>query len=105
MTTNALIAWSGFAGSLLLVVVGLLNFTVFIKQLRLAREQIFTSMKQLELAQKQPELQLIQRAIIESTDHVRLLVEKPYLRPYFYDGKIWTSDDKVSIDEVRAMSE
>lgn len=95
----------GFGGTLLLVLVGLLNFSVFRKQLRVAQEQIETAVRQLEIAQKQPDLHLIQRAISETSDHVRLLVEKPYLRPYFYDNLEWTPDDPVTLDEIRAMAE
>lgn len=95
----------GFIGTLLLVLVGLMNFTVFTKQLYIAKEQIGTAMRQLELAQQQPDLQLIQRAITETSDHVRLLVERPYLRPYFYDGVEWKPGDAASHDEVRAMAE
>ena len=34
---------------------GLMNFTVFRKQLRIAREQIEHGVRQLEIAQRQPE--------------------------------------------------
>lgn len=105
MQSSVWIAWSGFGGTLLLVIVGLLNYSVFIRQLRIAREQIQTAMKQLEITQKQPELQLIQRSITETNDHVRVIVEKPYLRPYFYESKNWNINDSVSYDEIRAMAE
>jgi hypothetical protein len=95
----------GFIGTLLLVLVGLLNFTVFTKQLNVAKEQIDTAVRQLEIAQQQPDLHLIQRAITETSDHVRLMVEKPYLRPYFYDGAEWQPGDTATADEVRAMAE
>jgi hypothetical protein len=97
--------WTGLAATLLLVVVGLLNFSVFRRQLHLARHQIDTAVQQLEIAQKQPDLFLIQRAIAETSDHVRLLVERPYLRPYFYDGVAWHPDHKASEDELKAMAE
>src|SRR5687767_7009755 len=67
------IAIIGSAGTLLLVLVGLLNFSIFSKQLTVAREQIGTAVRQLDLAQKVPDLHLIQRAIAETSDHVRLL--------------------------------
>lgn len=95
----------GLVGTLLLVLVGLLNFTVFRKQLRIAQDQIDTAVRQLEVAQQQPDLLLIQRAITESSDHVRLFVERPWLRPYFYAGLEWGPRDEVSLDEVRAMAE
>ena len=95
----------GFLGTLLLVMVGLLNFTVFSKQLHIAKEQIGTAMRQLEIAQQEPDLHLIQRAITETSDHVRLLVERPYLRPYFYEDAVWKEGDAATRDEVRAMAE
>jgi hypothetical protein len=95
----------GFIGTLLLVMVGLLNFTVFTKQLGIAKEQIGTAVRQLEIAQQQPELHLIQRAITETTDHLRLLVERPYLRPYFYEDVRWQPGHTATQDEVRAMAE
>ena len=105
MGMDVWIGLMGFAGTLLLVAVGLLNFTVFWKQLRIAKEQIETAVRQLEIAQKQPDLHLIQRAITETSDHVRLLVERPYLRPYFYEGAEWRAGDRASEDEVKAMAE
>jgi hypothetical protein len=105
MGAEVIISLLGFGGTLLLVTVGLLNFSVFRKQLRLAQEQIETALTQLEISRKQPEIQLIQRAITETTDHVRVLVEKPYLRPYFYENKAWREGDPVSRDEVNAMAE
>ncbi len=95
----------GFLGTMLLVGVGLLNFSVFTRQLNIAKEQIGTAVRHLELAQQQPDLQLIQRAIAETSDHVRLLLERPYLRPYFYDDAEWRPGDAASHDEVRAMAE
>lgn len=105
MPSDAWIAWGGFIGTFLLVLVGLLNYSVFIRQLSIAREQIQTAIKQVEIAQKQPQLQLIQRSITETTDHVRVIVQKPYLRPYFYEGKCWNVNDPVSSDEIKAMAE
>jgi hypothetical protein len=95
----------GLTATILLVVVGLLNFTVFRSQLKLAREQMATALRQLELAQKQPDLYLIQRSIAETSDHVRYLVEKPYLRKYFYEGAEWREGDRATRDEVLAMAE
>ena len=105
MRIEAWIGVLGFIGTLLLVLVGLLNFTVFTKQLSVAKEQIGTAVRQLEIAQQQPDLHLIQRAITETTDHVRLMVEKPYLRPYFYENAEWRAGDAATEDEVRAMAE
>ena len=44
--------------------------------------------RQLEHAQQQPEILLIQRAMAESSRHIEVIIEKPHLRPYFYDGKL-----------------
>src|ERR671920_1632515 len=53
----------------------------------------------------QPEIQLVQRAMTETSDHLRILVERPYLRPYFYENKSWAEGDAASGDEVKAMAE
>jgi hypothetical protein len=105
MGIEALIGVLGFMGTLLLVIVGLLNFSVFRKQLRIAKEQIDTAVRQLEIAQKQPDLYLIQRAVTETSNHLRLFVERPQLRPYFYGEAEWHPGDEVSLDEIRAMAE
>lgn len=105
MGIETLIGVLGFMGTLLLVLVGLLNFSVFRKQLRIAKEQIDTAVRQLEIAQKQPDLYLIQRAVTETADHLRLFVERPKLRPYFYSETEWKPGDEVSLDEIRAMAE
>jgi len=105
MGFETLIGVLGFMGTLLLVLVGLLNFSVFRKQLRIAKEHIDTAVRQLEIAQKQPDLYLIQRAVTETSDHLRLFVEHPKLRPYFYSEAEWKTGDEVSLDEIKAMAE
>jgi hypothetical protein len=105
MAMEGLIGVLGFMGTLLLVVVGLLNFSVFRKQLRIAKDQIDTAVRQLEIAQKQPDLYLIQRAVTETSNHLLLFVQHPKLRPYFYSEAEWKSGDEVSLDEIRAMAE
>lgn len=105
MGLESLIGVLGFVGTLLLVTVGLLNFSVFRKQLRIAKEQIDTAVRQLEIAQKQPDLFLIQRAVTETSNHLRHFVERPKLRPYFYSEAEWNSGDEVSLDEIKAMAE
>src|SRR3954447_24998060 len=105
MGIESLIGWLGFAATLLLVLVGLLNFSLFRKQLRIAKEQIDTAVRQLEIAQKQPDLYLIQRAVTETSNHLLLFVERPKLRPYFYSEAEWKPDDEVPLDEIRAMAE
>lgn len=105
MKTDLFIAWTSFGGTLLLVLIGFLNFTIFLRQLRVAREQIQMAIKQMEIIRRQPEIQLIQRAITETTDHLRILVDKPHLRPYFYENKEWKNGDQASNDEVKAVAE
>jgi hypothetical protein len=105
MGIETLIGVLGFMGTLLLVVVGLLNFSVFRKQLRIAKDQIDTAVRQLEIAQKQPDLYLIQRAVTETSNHLLLFVQHPQLRPYFYDAAEWKPGDEVSLDEIKAMAE
>jgi hypothetical protein len=41
----------------------------------------------------------------ETSDYLKILIEKPYLRPYFYDNKVWVEGDVASLDEVKAMAE
>lgn len=105
MHTEAWVGLLSLAGTFLLVGVGLLNYSVFRRQLGIAQRQIDAAMRQLALAQRQPDMQLIQRAIAETSDHARLLVERPYLRPYFYDGRTWREGDPGSPDEIKAMAE
>lgn len=105
MNTELLIPLLTFGGTLLLVVTGLLNFSVFVRQLRAAREQLETARRQLESARQQPQIQLVQRAMSETSDHLRILIEKPYLRPYFYENRPWAEGDIASGDEVKAMAE
>ena len=105
MNTESLIPLLTVGGTLLLVVTGLLNFSVFVRQLRAAREQLETARRQLESARQQPEIQLVQRAMAETSDHLRILVERPYLRPYFYENRAWAEGDAASHDEVKAMAE
>lgn len=105
MSHELLISLLTFGGTFLLVVTGLLNFSVFVRQLRAAREQLETARRQLESARQQPELELVQRAMDQTSDHLSILVERPYLRPYFYDNKAWTAGDTATLDEVKTMAE
>ena len=105
MGIETLIGALGFMGTLLLVLVGLLNFSVFRKQLRIAKDQIDTAVRQLEIAQKQPDLYLIQRAVTETSTHLGLLVERPNLRKYFYSEAEWHEGDEIPLDEILAMAE
>lgn len=93
------------SGTLLLVVASLLNFSVFLRQLRAGREQLETTRRLLESARQGPEIQLVQRAMLETSDHLELLVQRAYLRPYFYENKAWQEGDQASADEVKAMAE
>ena len=101
MSSEVLISILTFGGTLLLVLTGLLNFSVFVRQLRAARDQLETARFQLESARQQPEIQLVQRAMDETSGHLRILLE----RPYFYEDKPWSPDDEASNDEIKAMAE
>ena len=105
MKAEVWVSLLSFGGTLLLVVTGLLNFSIFRKQLRYAQEQMETARQQLEHAQKQPEILLIQRAMTEMSEHLPILVERPYLRPYFYESKLWKEGDQTNLDELKAMAE
>src|ERR1051326_4060620 len=106
MPIESLLGLLGFVATLLLLVlVGLLNFSIFRKQLRIAKEQIDTAVRQLEIVQKQPDLYLIQRAVTETSNHLLLFVQHPNLRPYFYSEAEWQPGDEVSLDEIKAMAE
>ncbi|HEV2706777.1 MAG TPA: hypothetical protein VGV59_12690 [Pyrinomonadaceae bacterium] len=105
MDTELLIPFLTVGGTLLLVVTGLLNFSVFVRQLHATREQLETARRQLESARQQPQIQLVQRAMSETSDHLKILIERPYLRPYFYENRSWAEGDAASHDEVKAMAE
>lgn len=100
-----MVAILAVAGTLLLVVTSLLNFSVFLRQLRAGREQLETTRRMLDNARQGPEIQLVQRAMMETSDHLPILVEKPYLRPYFYENKPWREGEQATLDEVKAMAE
>lgn len=105
MKAEVWVSLLSFGGTLLLVVTGLLNFSIFRRQLRYAQEQMETARRQLEHAQEQPEIQLIQRAMTEMSEHLPILIERPYLRPYFYESKLWKDGDLANRDELKAMAE
>lgn len=105
MNLESWIPFLTIGATLLLVLTSLLNFSVFVRQLRASRAQLRTAQRQLENSRQQPEIQLVQRAMSETSDHLKLLVEKPYLRPYFYANKQWAQGDTATCDEVKAMAE
>ena len=105
MNLDTIIPILAVSGTLLLVLTGLLNLSVVLRQLRYGREQLETTRRLLENARQQPEIQLVQRAMTETSDHLKLLVERPYLRPYFSENKAWQPGEKASSDEVKAMAE
>lgn len=92
-------------GTLLLVLTSALNFSVFLRQLKASRAQLETARRQLESARQGPEILLVQRAMSESSDHLKILIDKPYLRPYFYDNKTWSPGEEGNIDEVKLIAE
>ena len=105
MNTTLILSVLAVSGTLLLVVTGLLNFSVFLRQLRSNREQLETTRRLLENARQQPEIQLVHRAMLATSEHLEILVAKPYLRPYFYANRDWAEGDRACCDEVKAMAE
>jgi hypothetical protein len=105
LNIELLVSLLAFGGTLLLVMTSLLNFSVFVRQLRASRDQLETARRLLESTQQQPQIQLVQRAMTETSDHLKILIERPYLRPYFYENKSWSEGDVASRDEVKAMAE
>ncbi len=105
MDKQTIVALLGFGGTLLLVMTGLLNYSVFIRQLRASREQLDTARKQMEHAQQQPAMLLVQRAMAESSEHLKFMLDRPHLRPYFFDNRRWTPSDGPTEDEVKLMAE
>lgn len=105
MNLDTIIPVLAVSGTLLLVVTSLLNFSVFLRQLRAGREQLETTRRLLENARQGPEIQLVQRAMTETSDHLKVLVERSYLRPYFYENKAWAPGEQATGDEVKAMAE
>jgi len=77
VNSATLVSLLAVCGTLLLVLTGLLNFSVFVRQLRSGREQLETTRRLLENARQQPEIQLVQRAMSETSDHLKILVERP----------------------------
>lgn len=113
-------------GTFLLFIVGLMNFWVFMRQLRVAKAQSDTAQKMLESAeqqfsnaqlqlnntkqqlesdQQQRQIQLLQRAISEISDCLKIFVDKPYLRPYFYDNITGQHDDQAADEEIKTIAE
>lgn len=41
----------------------------------------------------------------ETSDHLGVLIQRPYLRPYFYENKEWSAGDRATADEVKLMAE
>jgi hypothetical protein len=105
VTSEFLLPLVTVGATLMLVLTGLLNFSVFLRQLRSSRELLETAKWQLENARQQPEIQLFQRAMSETSEHLAVLLQRPYLRPYFYENKAWREGDQATADEVKIMAE
>ena len=107
MKTELLISLLTFGGTLLLVVTGLLNFSVFVRQLRAAREQLETARRQLESARQQPQIQLVQQDLKRNLN-IELAITKNDYTTYFgryaegkWEGMAWgfQTGYAVSLDE------
>ena len=98
MTTEIAISLAGLAGSLALAFVAALNLFT-------SRQLLVRVSRQLEIAENQSEMTLIRNAFIEMSEFLQIFVEKPHLRPYFYDSRPTpTGDDRVDA-EVSALAE
>lgn len=114
MNTELLIPLLTFGGTLLLVVTGLLNFSVFVRQFAPRGTSFETARRQLESARQQPQIQPVQRAMeiwsaptersgggaFDSCSRRSKAVSRSACHrtpkstlgnrhPYFYDNKAW----------------
>lgn len=98
MSEGYVIALIGLGGSLILAIVAILN-------LQTSRKLLSHVSVQIDLAEKQAEMKLIRNAFVEMSEFLKIFVDKPHLRPFFFDGKeIPTGDDGLD-NEVRSLAE
>src|SRR5262249_111257 len=75
------------------------------KMLESAQLQLNNTQQQLEFEKEQREMQLLQRAVSEITDYLKIFVDQPALRPYFYDNRERQPNDTVSDEAIKTMAE
>ncbi len=98
MSESLVISLVGLIGSLVIALVAILSLLT-------SRQLLIRVGKQLEIAESQSEMNLIRNAFIEMSEFLQIFVEKPHLRPYFYDDLEVPADDELLRDEVNSMAE
>ena len=98
MSEQIWVSLIGLAGTLLLAFVAALNLVT-------SRQLLVRVSRQLEIAESQTEMNLLRNAFVEMSEFLQIFVEKPHLRPFFYEGmSIPTGDAKLDA-EVAALTE
>lgn len=98
MSEGLVISIVGLFGSLILALVAVLN-------LMTSRQLLIRVNRQLEIAESQSEMNLIRNAFVEMSEFLQIFVEKPHLRPYFYDDEVVPDGDEILRAEVSALAE
>jgi len=98
VSQEIIVSLIGLAGTLVLALVAALNLFT-------SRQLLVRVSRQLTIAENQSEMTLIRNAFIEMSEFLQIFVDKPHLRPFFYEGKeIPTGDEKLDA-EVAALAE
>lgn len=98
VSEQILVSVLGVVGTLLLAFVAVLNLVT-------SRQLLVRVSRQLEIAESQSEMNLIQNAFVEMSEFLQIFVDKPHLRPYFYEG-LETPTGNSNLDaEVAALAE
>ncbi|MBS1724244.1 MAG: hypothetical protein JSS66_14975 [Armatimonadetes bacterium] len=98
MSDQIIVSLIGLAGTLLLAFVATLNLVT-------SRQLLIRVSRQLEISENQSEMTLIRNAFVEMSEFLQIFVEKPHLRPYFYDGAAIPTGDSHLDGEVAALAE
>lgn len=98
MSDQLLVSFLSVIGTLLLAFVAVLNLVT-------SRQLLVRVSRQLEVAENQAEMNLIRNAFVEMSEFLQIFVEKPHLRPFFYEGQEIPSGDPHLDAEVLAMAE
>lgn len=112
MTEAIQVAVIGLGGTALIATVGFANFynsrqllNAANKQLIAMQDQLAQAQRQLLNAEKQPQMQLLQRSVEETNDYLRALLEHPQLRPFFYDNRPLPVGEDVLHAQIMMMAE
>jgi hypothetical protein len=98
VSDSVIVSLVGLAGSVLLAIVALLSLST-------SRQLLQLVSRQLEIAENQAEMKLIRNAFIEMSQFMQIFVDKPHLRPYFYDCAETPTGDERLDNEVASLSE